>query len=100
MTHTVTITRLPDDDSDDYEYTFGGTHGSDCEVLVPCRLQRCQCREGEWSVSSDICALGYVFEFVTESETFEGIPVGTYPVRIEWEDGRWWMEVQYTRPGE
>ena len=32
MTHTVTLTRLPDEESDDYEYQFGGTHGGDCEA--------------------------------------------------------------------
>lgn len=34
MSHTVTITSLPDEDTDDFGYRFGGTHGGDCEVFV------------------------------------------------------------------
>jgi hypothetical protein len=114
MAHDVTITRLPNEESDDWEYTFGGTHGHDCTVLMPCTLRRCQglkreyyygdertahgvaheYRDGEWLVESDQCALRYVFESVTEGETFEGIELGTYPVRIDWDDDSWWVEVQ------
>jgi hypothetical protein len=113
MSHTVTITRLPDDESDDYEYTFGGSHGSDCEVYVECKRKACRAmnpereplderirhgrrhfhRDGDWLVESDKCALRYVFEWVTEAETFEGLELGTYPVRVEREDS-WWLEVQ------
>jgi hypothetical protein len=50
-------------------------------------------RDGDWLVESDKCALSYVFEWVTEAETFEGLELGTYPVRVEWEDS-WWLEVQ------
>jgi hypothetical protein len=116
MTHTVTITRLPDDHNDDYESTFGGSHGNDCTVLLECKRKACQAmnpdygdervrhgrehqhRDGIWLVESDLCALRYVFESRTEWETFEGIPLGTYPVRVEWEDNEWWVEVQYTQP--
>lgn len=115
MSHTVTITKLPDEESDDYEYTFGGTHGPDCEVYVECERKACQAmnpdrepyderfrhgkrhfhRDGDWLVESDICALGYVFEYTGDIETFEeaGVTLGTYPVRVEWED-TWWLEVQ------
>jgi len=113
MSHTVTITKLPDEESDDYEYEFGGTHGSDCEVYVRCKRKACQAmnphyepydervrhgkqhfhRDGEWMVESDQCALRYVFESVTAEETFGGLGLGTYPVSIEWEDD-WWLEVQ------
>ena len=117
MSHTVTITRLPDDESDDYEYTFGGTHGADCMVGKRCPRKACQAmnhehdagtersRHGlehwwnwdnrEWIVHDTTdCALGYVFEYRTDIETFDGLGLGTYPVRIEWEDS-WWLEVQY-----
>lgn len=116
MSHTVTITRLPDDESDDYEYTFGGEHGYDCQTLIECNRKACQAmnpnygdervrhgrdhvyRDGMWLAQSDQCALRYVFEGMTEDETFAGCQVGvTYPVRIEWEDESWWLEVQ--RPG-
>ena len=114
MSHTVTITRLPDEESDDYEYTFGGTHGPDCMVGKRCERWACQTmnheyetertRHGlthwwnydnrEWIVhDTEDCALGYVFEYRSDVETFDGLDLGTYPVRIEWED-EWWIEVQ------
>lgn len=111
MSHTVTITRLPDEESDDYEYEFGGTHGWDCAVLQRCKRKACQAmnpaygdervrhgrehthRDGDWLVESDECALHYVFEQVGPIETFQGLDLGTYPVRIEWDDD-WWLEVQ------
>lgn len=116
MAHTVTITRLPDEDRDDYEYEFGGTHGSDCMVGKGCPRKACQAmdhehdagtertRHGlehwwnwdnrEWIVhNTKDCALRYVFECTGTHETFEGLTLGTYPVRIEWEDN-WWLEVQ------
>lgn len=114
MSHTVTIAKLPDEESDDYEYTFGGTHGNDCMVGTRCTRWACQTmnsdyetertRHGlthwwnydnrEWIVHDTTdCALGYAFEYRTEDETFEGLELGTYPVRIEWED-TWWLEVQ------
>lgn len=111
MSHTVTITRLPDEQSDDYAYEFGGTHGGDCAVLVECKRKACQAmnpdygyervrhgkehtfRDGDWLVESDQCALRYVFEQSGPEETFEGLTLGTYPVHIEWGDV-WWLEVQ------
>lgn len=111
MSHTVTITRLPDEQNDDYEFEFGGNHGGDCAVLMPCKRKACQAmkpeysdergrhgrehlfRDGDWLVESDQCALRYVFEQVGTNETFEGLTLGTYPVRVEWEDD-WWLEVQ------
>lgn len=111
--HTVTITKLPDDVSDDYEYTFGGEHGTDCGVWLPCKRKACQAmnpdrepydervrhgkdhfhRDGEWLVESNQCALRYVFEYSTAWEAFNGLELGTYPISIEWED-TWWIEVQ------
>lgn len=115
MSHTVTITRLPDENHDDYEYTFGGAHGADCEVYVECKRKACRAmdpergdervrhgkrhfyRDGDWLAESDICALRYVFEDRGDIETFDGLGIGTYPVRIEWEDA-WWLEVQNPVP--
>ena len=37
MSHTVTITRLPDETSDDVEYTVGGEHDSTCEAWWECQ---------------------------------------------------------------
>lgn len=116
MSHTVTITRLPDATSDDYAYEFGGSHGPDCEVYRPCPRAACQrmdpdhpagderlrhsvhheYREGHWLVVTDECALGFVFEAVSDIDTFTeaGVGLGTYPVVIQWEDENWWLEVQ------
>jgi hypothetical protein len=114
MSHTVTITRLPDEESDDYGYEFGGTHGADCATLRRCKRQACQAmnpeydpgdervrhgkdhyyRDGDWLVESDTCALAYVFENATDAEYFGGLPLGTYPIRVEWEDDSWWFEIQ------
>ncbi|WP_420114528.1 hypothetical protein [Pseudactinotalea sp.] len=120
MSHTVTITSLPDETTDDYGYEFGGTHGADCMVGKRCERWACQTmnpeyeteriRHGlehwwnwdnrEWIVhDTDDCALGYAFEYRTEEETFDGLDLGTYPVSIEWED-TWWIEVQNTAGGE
>lgn len=117
MSHTVTLTKLPDDESDDYEFTFGGEHGADCQVFIECKRKACQAmnpeyepydervrhgkvhfhRDGDWLVESDLCALRYVFEQSGESEAFDGLALGTYPIRIEWED-TWWIEVQIPAP--
>jgi hypothetical protein len=113
MSHTVTITRLPDNESDDYGYAFGGTHGSDCEVFDRCGRKACQSmdpfnaagdernrhgrfhfhRDGEWLVQSDACALRFVFEQYGDIETFNGLTLGSYAVRVEWEDDTWWLTV-------
>ena len=114
MTHTVTITSLPDETTDDFGYEFGGTHGSDCEVFVRCKRKACQAmdpwnaagdersrhgkhhfyRDGEWLVESDDCGLRFAFEGRGDADTFEGVPLGTYPVIVCWEDDSWWVEVQ------
>ena len=114
MSHTVTITRLPDEERDDYDYEFGGTHGSDCQVFNRCKQAACQAmdpyheagdertrhgryhfyRDGEWLVESDECALRFVFESRGDDETFGGLTLGTYPVIVCWEDEDWWIEVQ------
>ena len=114
MSHTVTITSLPDDTTDDYGYEFGGTHGSDCITLDVCQRKACQAmnpnhepgderirhgkyhlyRDGDWWVESDICALRYVFEHYSDNEYFDGFDLGTYSIHIDWEDDRWWFENQ------
>lgn len=118
MTHTVTLTRLPDETSDDYEYTFSGTHGHDCQTFNRCKRKACQAmnpnygdervrhgkehfhRDGDWLVESGECGLRFAFESRGDDETFDGIPVGTYPVIVCWEDDEWWIEVQYTESTE
>lgn len=116
MSHTVTITKLPDYTSDDWEYTFGGEHDGTCTTLDLCKRRSCQAmnpdyepgderhrhgkthyyRDGDWWFESDICALRYVFEGQGPDETFDGLSPGTYPVTTCWED-TWWIEVQAVR---
>ena len=114
MSHTVTITKLPDEESDDHEYEFGGTCDHSCMVGKRCARKACQemdpdydperTRHGvehwwnwdnrEWIVhDTEDCALHHVFENVTEWETFDGVGLGTFPVFINWEDF-WSLEVQ------
>lgn len=110
MSHTITITRVPDEVSDDFEYEFGGTHGHDCGVLVRCARKACQAmnpdygdervrhgrehffRDGDWLVESDRCALRYVFEAEFPWSQFERAGLGTHPVEIEWEDD-WYLSI-------
>lgn len=111
MAHTVTITRVPDETGGDYEYEFGGSHGRDCEYLLPCDRRECQAMEpyvettrtrhgkehtytadGLWVVLADDCALRFVFDDMSEAETFSGLTVGTYPIQVCFDDA-WWIEV-------
>lgn len=112
MTHTVTITRTPDETSDDWEYAFDGDHGPECAVWDECARKACsgmnpdyepgyerfrhgkthEYRDGAWFVETDRCALRYVFEHQGDDETFEGLGIGEYEVRICWDDS-WWLEV-------
>lgn len=39
MTHTMIVTRVPDDESDDVEYEIEGPHDSTCETWMPCEIQ-------------------------------------------------------------
>jgi hypothetical protein len=120
MSHTITVTRTPDESSDDYEYEFGGTHGYDCEVFTECckvwhrhpsEDTKYECfGDDEWSTKragphkmidgvwmieqTDGCALRYVFESQTVEETLEGVKSGeTRAVTAEWDGGRWTLAV-------
>jgi hypothetical protein len=39
MTHTIEVTALPDDESDDVVYTVEGPHDSSCTVWFPCEVE-------------------------------------------------------------
>ena len=113
MSHTVTITRVPDDESDDTEYEFGGTHDSNCETFRECRktwhrhptgdhdsewgTKRAgphQFIDGTWMVPDGACALHYVFENEGPSEALGGIDVGeTRNVDTEWDGDSWALVV-------
>lgn len=119
MSHTVTVTKLPDATSDDIEYEFGGTHNWGCETYKECRKEWHRhpdleiydgddewstkragphvLVEGMWTVAGDpdeTCALRYVFEGCTAEEALEGVAVGeTRNVTPEWDGDGWTLIV-------
>jgi hypothetical protein len=119
MSHTIIVTRMPDETSDDVEFTIGGEHGHDCEVLTPCKRARCrglrrdydygdertahgvfhEFRDGEWLVTNKrLCGLNYAFgDDMTWNEQIERAGLGTHPVTVEW-DGDWWLMIVATEP--
>jgi hypothetical protein len=113
MAHTITVTRVPDETSDDADFEVGGTHGSDCQTLKTCRLKRCEglkrdydwgherlahgvwheYRDGDWLIPSETCGLDLAFEDdMTWNEQIIHAGLGTHAVTVEW-DGDWWLMV-------
>lgn len=109
MAHTITITRLPSEESDDYEYVFGGTHDRSCMSGVACKRKACQAMspdydtervrhgrdhwhlDGTWWVEdTERCGLNYVFEHESYDDQMERAGLGTHTVDVEW-DGDWWL---------
>ncbi len=102
-THTITITRLADDTSDDAEYTIGGDCEGDPTVYTECKRDECVgerpnyyaqdvTRHGEdhiaweerWCSASDECPLRYVHGLSTAIDEFGRL--GTFPLEIEWDE--------------
>lgn len=124
MSHTVTITKLPDENDDDYGYEFGGTHDANCEFYRECTkawhrhpkndegfedgwstkrvTQEHQWLDGLWMVPEDQnvrCALDFVFEGYTPSEYFAGMQIGeTHDVECRWDGEGWDLAVHKTTP--
>lgn len=121
MSHTVTVTRLPDETSDDTEYEFGGTHDGNCETYIACnkdwhrhpdisrygddewgtkRAGPHMRIDGSWMVENlGGCALRYVFESEPPGEVLEGIAVGeTRHVDLDWDGDDWHLEVHESTP--
>ena len=112
MSHTITVTELPNDQSDDVVYSISGTHDPLCEVWRPCskdwhrhpkdadmiddewstkRAGLHQFIDGEWMVPSEGCGFRYALadmgaEF-DEQVTRGGL--GDYDVEIEWDGDGW-----------
>jgi|GEM_PF-5058286 len=119
MSHTVTITKLPDEASDDTEFEFGGTHDANCEFYFECRKdwhrhpKSPEDFEDGWStkrapemhmyldglwmvpVDQDIrCALSLVFEGWSVEDSLSGIALGeTRDVSCVWDGEGWELEV-------
>ena len=110
MAHTITVTRLPDETTDDVEYTIGGTHDYRCEAWHEClkswhrhptsgadygdewatkRVPEVhQWIEGMWMVPNKTrCGLDLSFEY--DNPEFQMTALGTYDVDVEW-DGDYW----------
>lgn len=107
MSHTVTITKLPDEETDDTEFTIGGTCGHYCIAWTECRRTRCQKDpervgyderdvhgvehmyiDGVWMVSTGKCALK-VMDWSDEN-ICDLKELGTFALDVEW-DGDWWI---------
>lgn len=111
MSHTITITRLPDEESDDYEYEIGGEHDHRCESYRECakawhrhpknadivgdewgneRVGEHRYIEGMWMVFDDKhCGIDWSFEADEPYGLHDIRALGTYPIEADW-DGDWW----------
>jgi hypothetical protein len=113
MMHTATVTRIfmdPEADSDDAEYTIGGTHDRSCSVWYPCKAEGCQADdEGEFHgvehllvggggeefcVESNECGLDYSGEY--ESIEWQMKSTGIYDIKVDW-DGDHWLADLFNR---
>jgi hypothetical protein len=102
--HTITITRLPDDENDDTAYVIGGEHDSTCQVWRECDGEHpdAECtpeeRSGDmilhgirhrlidhmWCHWTDECAVDHCTELGLEAD--EKGELGTFVLDIEWDD--------------
>ena len=107
MSHTITVTRLPDETSDDVEYTIGGTHDRSCSVWGECeerhpRATLDELQDGEaiwhdaehllvsgvgWCVLTTECGLDYAYDLGLEVEALTGL--GTYELDADWTGDGW-----------
>ena len=108
MSHTITITRLPDETSDDVEYTVGGTCEPGCRIWRECKRKACRALSADfdvptertrhgvehqliggvgWAVETNTCGVTYAYYLTLDAER-EG-KLGTFPLEISW-DGDFW----------
>ena len=113
MSHTVTVTKLPDEQSDDVEYTISGEHDDQCEMWIECfkswhrhprndygqyggydewSTKRVpvvhQWIDGSWMVPSSDCSFRYAFE--NDNPDRQMTDLGIYDARVDWVDD-WWI---------
>lgn len=114
MTHTLTITALPDDTSHDVVFTIGGTHDSACETWTACLV----CppltgdEDGDGWTSHGVehlnlggsrasvqqvggCGLDYVFEHENYDDFLTAQGLGTFEVQLGYDD--YWVLEGLTR---
>jgi len=117
--HVLHVTRVPDDVSDDFEWTVECPGGSGCRVWFTCDVKDCaipspydredgdpedgmdfvarhgvehQYIEGDWMTESGQCAAQGtdVSDAVFEIARDRGL--GDWPVEVDYEgDGTWWL---------
>lgn len=107
MSHTITITRLPDDERDDAEYTIGGSCDQWCTVWRECDEKHPAPTDDEiasgeatwhgvehmsildigWSVQTTECGLDYAYDLGLEADRVEAL--GAYVLDVEWDGDGW-----------
>lgn len=110
MSHTITITKLPDDVDDDIHYKIGGTCDGRCEFYRPCtklwhrhpknewgdmddewgnsRVGPHMWLEGEWmKVAEGECAVQFA-DCIGEHAEDNG-QLGTFALALEWDGDSW-----------
>jgi hypothetical protein len=111
MSHTVTVTKLPDMDDENLEYEVGGEHDSQCEFYRPCHkdwhrhpkneselMETWSTKrvpevhawlDGEWmTLAHGECAVAFCYELDNSLRDWVYAP-GTYPLKIEWDGDCW-----------
>ena len=122
MSHTVTVTRLPNEESDDVLYELGGDHDRCCISYVECQKEWHRHPnypyeygndewstkrvpevhhfiDGGWMVPDGGCGFHHAQadcgDFEPElTALVEEYGLGTYGVEVEW-DGDWWHASPY-----
>ena len=120
MSHTITITRLPDETQDDAEYVIGGSCDSKCTVWWECRRKACSAMDPEhaagdervrhgkvhrhiwgvgWCVESTDCGEQFAYDLSMQADAAPAL--GTYPLFIEWDGDGWDSWIDYDpQPGD
>lgn len=114
MSHTITITRLPDETQDDAEYVIGGSCDSKCTVWWECRRKACSAMDPEhaagdervrhgkvhrhiwgvgWCVESTDCGEQFAYDLSMQADAAPAL--GTYPLSIEWDGDGWDSWIDY-----
>ena len=108
MSHTITITRLPDDNHDDAEFEIGGTCEPYCSVWDECPQYHRRPRNDEydrptfhgvehlchdigngpvWCVPTGECGAFYAYDLALEANRTPAL--GTYLIEFEWDGDAW-----------